>query len=172
MQCKAGCAQCCHVDLSIFEGEAQVILEWTESLQTEEKKQLLEKLKSPQQTSIYNKKKACIFLRNNECSIYEARPIICRTQGAVLQYKRATSKDSTEILVDVCPLNFQKPDTLPQQNEWLDLDRLNALQSIAENFYEKNKEKNYNSVKSNKDGRIELKVLFEKIILKLESKII
>ena len=37
MQCKAGCAQCCHVDLSIFEGEAIAILEWVNNLDDKKK---------------------------------------------------------------------------------------------------------------------------------------
>jgi Fe-S-cluster containining protein len=158
MACKDGCAQCCHVDLSIFEGEAQIILEWAQNLNQEQKKELVHLLNTPEQDTVFHKKKACVFLRENRCSIYEGRPIICRTQGAVLQYKTKEEKNNTELRADVCPLNFTEKESFPNQKEWLDLDRLNALQSIAENFYQKN-EKEKIMLTKNKEGRVELRDL-------------
>jgi Fe-S-cluster containining protein len=163
MQCKAGCAQCCHVDLSIFEGEAVAILQWAINLDKEKKQELLALLNSPEQTTVFKKNKACVFLRNNQCTIYEARPIICRTQGVALQYKSKINKDETQINVDVCPLNFIEQNSFPEQKEWLDLDRLNSLQSIAENFYQKG-ENQKETLPKNKEGRVELRKLKELII--------
>lgn len=180
MQCKSGCAQCCHVELSIFESEAALVIQWVQQLGEESKKQLLEALHSPEQTTEFQKKKACVFLRNNQCTIYEARPIICRTQGAVLQFKKEVEKNKTEVHVDVCPLNFKETNSLPDAKEWLDLDRLMALQSVAENFYQKNKKDkedfDFQSAErkitgkipsKNKDGRISLKELKQMILDKL-----
>lgn len=165
MQCKINCSQCCHVDLSIFEGEAFVILDWVKNLDKEKKQELKSRLNAPPQTSVYNKQKACAFLRNNQCTIYDARPIICRTQGVVLQYKTIVDKSNTEIHMDVCPLNFTTPNLFPEPKAALDLDRLNSLQSIAENFIQNNYE-NSTPLPKNKEGRVELKKLVN-IILKL-----
>ncbi|MES2614420.1 MAG: YkgJ family cysteine cluster protein [Bdellovibrionota bacterium] len=165
MQCKIQCSQCCHVDLSIFEGEAAAILEWVKNLDEEKKQTLLKTLTEPEQTTTYKKRKACVFLRDNKCSIYDARPIICRTQGVALQYKTFEDKNNTKIHVDVCPLNFTKEESFPEQKNWLDLDRLNSLQSIAENFFQKNKlENSENPLPKNAEGRVELRKLKEEIV--------
>ena len=49
--------------------------------------------------------------------------------------KRAQTDDednTTTIELSVCELNFVNDSSLPGQSEWLDLDRLNTLLSIAE----------------------------------------
>ncbi len=163
MQCQMGCSQCCHVELSIFEVEAAAIVDWVKNLDQQKKQELLQLLQLPEQTPKDPKKKACTFLKKDKCTIYEARPIICRTQGLPLQYKKQKDKNNTQIFVDVCPLNFTKKDSFPEQKEWLDLDRLNSLQSIAENFYQKG-DKQGEIFPKNKEGRVELKKLKEKIV--------
>jgi len=184
MQCKINCSQCCHVDLSIFEAEAAAILEWVSNLSEEKKQELLHLLKQPDQATKYKKKEACVFLRQNQCSIYEARPIICRTQGVALQYKTQMDKNETQINVDVCPLNFAslnnlaeqdsfpKQNSFPEQKEWLDLDRLNSLQSIAENFYQKNSIEKPENIPKNKVGRVELKKLKSYLVEQLEKELL
>ena len=142
MSCRLGCSKCCFVDLSIYQSEAYVILEWVNFLSSEEKQNLLNELNVPesseQKNTLGKKSKPCAFLRNGKCTIYEVRPTICRTQGLPLQYKISDEKNQVQLAVDVCPLNFTQEKSLPDREEWLDLDRLNALQSIAENFFQKN----------------------------------
>lgn len=169
MNCQAGCSQCCHVDLSVFEGEAILIVEWYQALPLEEKKLLSDLWKGPDQASQVPKKQPCTFLRDNKCTIYASRPVICRTQGVVLQVKTQIEKNNTEIRGDVCPLNFKTQQSFPPQKDWLDLDRLNALQSIAENFYQKNKQNGVVvNLPLNKDGRVNLKDLKKYLIKNAE----
>ncbi|MGZ3809289.1 MAG: YkgJ family cysteine cluster protein, partial [Bacteriovorax sp.] len=66
--------------------------------------------------------RACAFLYDDRCTIYEARPVICRTQGAPLFLQE-------ENVLDYCPLNFKEGD--PPKEDWLNLDRLNTLLSFA-----------------------------------------
>lgn len=40
-----------------------------------------------------------MFLKDDACAIYPARPIICRTQGLPMGFSESSS-------IDVCPLNF------------------------------------------------------------------
>lgn len=116
MKCKEGCSKCCYTDISVFEVEAKRIEEWLQS-QSEEKQVELKKLwKLPVE------KGACSFLYNDSCSIYEARPVICRTQGAPLFVQ-------VDNVLDYCPLNFTAGD--PPKEDWLNLDRLNTLLSFA-----------------------------------------
>ncbi len=116
MECKAGCSKCCMTDISVFEIEADRIKEWHE-LQTAEKKAELKTLwEAPVE------KGACSFLYQGNCSIYEARPLICRTQGLPIFV-------ASENVLDYCPLNFKDGD--PEKGDWLNLERMNTLLSFA-----------------------------------------
>ncbi len=116
MKCSKGCSKCCMTDISIFEVEAQRIRDWFKILSVDQQKNLIENWTTP------NPVGACHFLINDRCSIYEARPVICRTQGAPLFIK-------SENLLDYCPLNFESED--PDKADWLNLERLNTLLSFA-----------------------------------------
>lgn len=92
LQCKKGCDLCC-MDYSILPVEFYAILE---------------ELK----TSKFNKENIqfddkneedCIFLKNHTCTIYESRPLICRTHGLPLLY---TNNDE-EWELSNCELNFK-----------------------------------------------------------------
>ncbi len=166
MSCRLGCSKCCYVELSIFQSEAYIILEWVNFLSSEEKQNFLNELNVPelqeQKNTLGKLNKPCAFLRNGKCTIYEVRPTICRTQGLPLQYKISDEKNQVQLAVDVCPLNFTEENSLPSRHEWLDLDRLNALQSIAENFFQKNNsEIKQNEIEKiiNKQHRVPLRKL-------------
>ena len=47
--------------------------------------------------------KKCLLLREGLCSVYEQRPIICRTQGLPLGY---IDEEAGTIEVSACELNF------------------------------------------------------------------
>jgi Fe-S-cluster containining protein len=118
MECKKGCSQCCMTDISVFDIEADRIREYV-------KNQITDNEKKHQLKSIWESKPeagACHFLVENQCSIYEVRPVICRTQGLPLFL-------STENVLDFCPLNFK--DGNPEKSDWLNLERLNTMLSIA-----------------------------------------
>jgi len=73
MACKKGCDLCC-MDFSIFPIEFYSI---REALAT----------KNLSQTSPgTNTDSSCIFLKDHACTIYNERPIICRTHGLPLLY--------------------------------------------------------------------------------------
>lgn len=145
MACKSGCAKCCYVSLSVFQTEAYRIIEWVMSLDPTAKNNLRNILLQAEQPKGKNTKniaeKPCVFLRDDRCAIYDARPTICRTQGLPLQYKVTEKEKEVQLVVDHCPLNFPDSEQFPDKNAWLDLDRLNTLQSIAENFFCKNSPK-------------------------------
>ncbi len=136
MKCKEGCSKCCFTDISVFEVESERINEWVNSLSEERRSELKNLWATP------NESGACSFLYNDRCTIYEARPIICRTQGAPL----FVQVDNT---LDYCPLNFEAGD--PPKEDWLNLDRLNTLLSFA-------------AKTSGLDKRIRLKKLKEKLL--------
>ncbi len=135
MSCRAGCSCCCYTDLTVFVSEAAEILRWFFSQTDVVKKELVENWKQSKKAgpdAAGNLQKPCVFLANNRCTIYEARPTICRSQGLPLLFRETNLKTKETILhVDYCPLNFVEQDSLPPRAEWLDLDRLNTLQSLA-----------------------------------------
>jgi uncharacterized protein len=91
LQCKKGCDLCC-MDYSILPVEFYSILEElksrgfkTENLQLNKKKD-----------------EDCIFLKNHVCTIYESRPLICRTHGLPLLY----TNNNGDWELSTCELNF------------------------------------------------------------------
>ncbi len=105
MNCKNGCDLCC-IDFSVFPIEYHFILNEIKKENT--KPELEEKGKGD----------TCAFLKNHSCSIYDHRPIMCRTHGFPLIYVN----DDDENELSACELNFTEFDyedftmenTLPQ----------------------------------------------------------
>lgn len=124
MKCKKGCSACCYTDLSIFTVEADRIKEWFNDLASEEKSRLRNLWQSPVQSG------ACAFLYNDECTIYDSRPIICRSHGVLVKYSLSGVDQ-----FDICPLN-ETPETLSSEKDALDVDRLNTLLSLAQNSHD------------------------------------
>jgi Fe-S-cluster containining protein len=136
MECKKGCSKCCQTDISVFEIEAERIEEWFYTQDSAEQERLLELWKTPNQESY------CAFLYNDQCTIYEPRPLICRTQGLPLYV-------ASENVLDFCPLNFKAGD--PPKEDWLNLERMNTLLAFAAST-------------AKKDKRIRLKKLKTKLL--------
>ena len=136
MLCKAGCSQCCFVDLTVFKVEADHIETWFK--QHPQKEILKEAWKTASVPG------ACTFLKDDQCTIYEVRPLICRSQGLPLKFKM--DKD----FVDACPLNFETSNL--ELEDCLDLDRVNHILSRIEMQYS-----------GQPTDRVRLTQLFEKI---------
>lgn len=89
MQCKKGCDMCC-MDYSILPIEFHSIInDFKENGVTPE-------------ISVRPKADECIFLVNHVCTIYNQRPIICRTHGLPLLFMN----DNNEWELSACDLNF------------------------------------------------------------------
>ncbi len=105
MNCKNGCDLCC-IDFSIFPIEYHYILN---EIEKENTKHELERKSEGD---------ICAFLKNHSCTIYQHRPIMCRTHGFPLIY----ANDDDEYELSACELNFTEFDfedftmenTLPQ----------------------------------------------------------
>ncbi|MEN9529795.1 MAG: hypothetical protein RI932_1668 [Pseudomonadota bacterium] len=137
MNCAIGCAQCCRVQLSVFPVEAQLIFSWWNSLPTGERQMLSGRWRASlaASDSSAEAKRDCFFLSEKNCSIYPVRPVICRSQGLplkVAEIPAADSSSSDNYELSVCELNFKQESSLPSPAEWLDLERLNTLLSLAQ----------------------------------------
>jgi len=91
LECKKGCDLCC-MDYSILPVEFYSILEELKNRGFKEKNLQLNKKNNED----------CIFLKDHACTIYESRPLICRTHGLPLLY---TNNDG-EWELSTCELNF------------------------------------------------------------------
>jgi len=136
LQCQKGCSQCCHKKFSVFAWEAYVIVEYFKSLSQIEQTAILQKINLDDESK-------CSFLNDGACSIYSARPTICRTQGAAFFLQG---------MMDVCPLNFEG--ITFNKNDCLDLDRINYIMSAMQLKFE-SEVKDFAQYQST-DQRIEL----------------
>jgi Fe-S-cluster containining protein len=92
LACKKGCSKCCYVDLSVFQIEADHIRDFFYSLDYLDQTELI--------NSWAQHTEGCVFLVKDSCTIYQARPLICRTQGFPLTFQVEARQ-----YVDICPLN-------------------------------------------------------------------
>lgn len=124
MKCKVGCSACCYTDLSVFTIEAERISHWFSSLDESTQKSLKKLWKAPVKPG------ACAFLYDDRCTVYEVRPIICRSHGALIKFK-----DEDQDVFDICPLN-EAVNNDEAKAHALDLDRLNTLLSLAQGQFD------------------------------------
>jgi hypothetical protein len=80
--CKKGCSHCCYQTIIISSWEAEQIAKKTNKKIAEFKGYNPETDSREELTNRYTGQ-PCTFLVNNECSIYEVRPFICRTHLSV-----------------------------------------------------------------------------------------
>lgn len=133
--CRAGCSGCCR-HLTLFPVETASLVMAVEKLPDEVKTILSGRIHWPEDGS-------CPLLLADCCTVYSARPVICRTHGLPL----LTEVDG-EKAVDCCPENFTTAASLPG-SAVINLEALNsALVAINalfvahtddERFQEKNR---------------------------------
>ena len=109
--CRVGCHSCCKPGLTVSAIEAAAIQEHLQ--------------KSPTEFTAYGRERCAFLDKAGRCTIYEARPVVCRSHGAPLQFK---AEGSDALLRDVCDLNFRETDLgeIPAADV-LNLETLNTL---------------------------------------------
>lgn len=131
LRCGAGCSGCCHHHLSLFPVEAANVQAAIEKLPDEIKAQIKAQAVSVVENEKNGADVSCPLLINDQCAIYESRPIICRTQGLPLLYEA----EDGEHEVDFCPLNFTSDEAIADLDEahLIPLDAIN-LQLVMANI--------------------------------------
>lgn len=123
MHCKKACDLCC-INFSILPIEFYHI-----------KSQL--KKNEIQPTGEQSSEEKCVFLQNHLCTIYQHRPIICRTHGLPLLY---LNSDTEEWELSACELNFNEFDDFDNTNTYPQ-DKFNSrLFMLNEQFLKANPE--------------------------------
>ncbi|MCX5865515.1 MAG: YkgJ family cysteine cluster protein [Deltaproteobacteria bacterium] len=94
LSCGPGCASCC-LAFSVLPIEAACLREAIGALPPTSRELL--------GCNLAESDNRCPLLIDDLCSIYAARPVICRTQGLPLAY---VDEERQAIEVSACPLNF------------------------------------------------------------------
>lgn len=127
LNCHAGCSGCCQHHLSVFAVEAAAIRQAINSLPQETQDRVHQQAIAINEQESRGERVACPLLVDNKCSIYEQRPLICRTQGLPLLIQSEDETEEGAGEVDFCPLNFTTPEAVNDLDEdhLVPLDRLN-----------------------------------------------
>ncbi|MCL1911396.1 MAG: YkgJ family cysteine cluster protein [Leptospirales bacterium] len=100
--CHIGCSSCCEAGISLFPLEAFGIKEGGSGRPL------------PEENG------RCVFLANGLCSVYSARPIICRTHGYPLLYN-----DAGNFELSLCEKNFTSVDNI-DSSMFIDMEKINS----------------------------------------------
>ncbi|HET9623154.1 MAG TPA: YkgJ family cysteine cluster protein [Kofleriaceae bacterium] len=116
MQCQTGCSDCCHVRLTVTAVEAAAIRAYAAGLPHSVRAQLV----SPSDTASDNRGPRCAALDvSGRCTIYDARPLVCRSHGVPIRLRSASLP-----VVQACHRNFRH--TAPDGDCVLDQATLSA----------------------------------------------
>jgi len=84
LSCRKGCAHCCHIQVMVTTAEAKTITQYCKQHDIPIDYSHLKKQRDFQEgTHGHSEHSACVFLKNNECSIYPVRPFNCRNYFVV-----------------------------------------------------------------------------------------
>jgi Fe-S-cluster containining protein len=119
MVCRPGCADCCKIDISVFEVEAHRIREAISRLPVPLRAQAARRAAEGDHCALLDPKE-------DTCLIYESRPLICRTHG--LSVLTAESREGGEGRPSHCPLNYVAEP--PEPDCVLSLDTTNAILAV------------------------------------------
>jgi hypothetical protein len=131
LKCQKGCDSCCVAGLSLLPVEALSVMEHVE--------------KHGLSSNVGMRESHCVFLdAEGSCAIYEARPVVCRTQGLPLllgpqspeEPAPGSAENTSELRivgesqgrkVVVCPLNFTGEEAAAAGDAVLDAGAISTL---------------------------------------------
>jgi Fe-S-cluster containining protein len=127
--CRAGCSGCCHHHLSVFPVEAEEVRKVVEDMPEQIRVRVEEQAREVIKREAEGRPVACPLLLDDRCSIYESRPLICRTQGLPLLIEAEDGEQE----VDFCPLNFTAQNAVDDLDEdhLVPLDALNLKLALV-----------------------------------------
>ncbi|MBN2519860.1 MAG: YkgJ family cysteine cluster protein [Bacteroidales bacterium] len=140
MVCKAGCDSCCY-NFKVFPVEFYAIKK-ASGLKGDFSK-----------SDVIEGNERCQFLKNNKCTIYQYRPIICRTHGLPLLNM---NEEGTNWILSACELNFTDV-----ENDYFNEENVYMQDMFNSKLFKINKEfiENYCEYKFNEMDLIPLKSL-------------
>ena len=115
MQCTTGCSDCCHTRLTVTSVEARAIRELVASWPDDRRRTLAA------QWAASPADRCAALDATGRCTIYDARPIVCRSHGAPIRMRDSRSLP----IVQSCFRNFTH--TTPDADCVIDQETLSTL---------------------------------------------
>lgn len=116
-RCGAGCHSCCKPGLTVSPIEAEAL-----RLFLSDRPELVERIRALEALDPHAGTRCKLLDENGLCTIYEARPLVCRSHGAPLL---------VETRRDVCPLNFtDEPLAAIPGTDLINLETLNTILAL------------------------------------------
>ena len=133
-QCRMGCFGCCKSGLTVTHVEARHIANWLVLNSAGAVAVTDETVTSGKDEN--SEDEYCAFLnQDGACSIYEVRPIVCRSHGSPILVPSVEEPGALD--ADVCPLNFQEIGLEAITSEdWIRLDTLNVILSVIDREFD------------------------------------
>ncbi|MFO0653815.1 MAG: YkgJ family cysteine cluster protein [Polyangia bacterium] len=134
--CRAGCDDCCRVELTLSLVEAAALAGSIAALAGEIKARLRRLLSAPIPTEM---PRCALLDESGQCAVYLARPLVCRSQGLPLRYPtdvvpvEAVRARLASGVVTVCPLNFAVRE--PDAGDVLDAERVDQILAVLNHRY-------------------------------------
>jgi len=134
LACRLGCDACCQVRLSVSAVEAAAVERELDGGGDALRARLAARLsEAPERDN----PPRCIMLEDDgSCAVYEARPMVCRTQGMALRYPPRTFPEDAVMARDGegsdivwCPLNFRHAP--PEGQDVLEAGRLDEMLALV-----------------------------------------
>ncbi|HET6582302.1 MAG TPA: YkgJ family cysteine cluster protein [Nannocystaceae bacterium] len=126
MQCRSGCADCCRVRFGVFGVEAEPIALALAELGRRDP-QMRARVRAQADDPRHG---ACALLVDDRCTVYDARPLICRSHGLAVRVR----DEAGGARIDCCPLNYRETDA-PAPSV-LELAAVEAPLSVIARMYE------------------------------------
>lgn len=140
--CSAGCSSCCHAWLTVSAVEADELTLALSGLPDDAREAIRER--GDRELSREARGEApprCAMLDvDGRCGVYEARPLVCRTQGHALRYPsgvipvETVTRKTTNGDVTWCPLNYDT--RAPHAEDVLDAERVDQILAVVAERHE------------------------------------
>jgi Fe-S-cluster containining protein len=140
--CSAGCSSCCHAWLTVSAVEALELSLALAGLADEAREAIRERGdRELEREAGGDAPPRCAMLDvDGRCGVYEARPLVCRTQGHALRYPsgvipaETVTRKTTNGDVTWCPLNYDTQE--PHAEDVLDAERVDQILAVVAERHE------------------------------------
>jgi uncharacterized protein len=141
LACGAGCSSCCRAWLGVSGVEADELRGALARLSPAERERVRARGVAELRREASGASEPCCALldEHGRCSVYEARPLVCRTQGHALRYPRdfipmaAVTQKTANGEVTWCPLNYHH--AAPKPEDVIDAERVDQILAVVAERY-------------------------------------
>jgi Fe-S-cluster containining protein len=137
LTCSAGCSSCCHAWLTVSAVEADQLRGGLLALPADERAVVRARGQAELAREASGEREArCALLdESGRCVVYDARPLVCRTQGHALRYpaglipSAAIARKTVNGEETWCPLNYHAAE--PHREDVLDAERVDQILAVV-----------------------------------------